>query len=99
MRRVTNGGLDQSEAAREEKADGFVLVESKTVQPLDFFTIAGVDVAEATVPVGWQRCPDMAAVLELRLEADASPRGTGAAFGSGMISTRSCEVRKQASIP
>ena len=86
-------------AATEGKEDAFVTVESKTLKPLDFFKISGVDVAVAQVPVGWQRCPDMSVVLEMRLEADASRGDAGAVFGPGMLSTRSCEVRKQARIP
>ena len=68
------------------------------MQPLDFFKISGVDVAVAKVPVGWQRCPDMAVFLEMRLEADASRGAAGAVFGPGTVSTRSCEVRKQVRI-
>ena len=99
-RHVTTGAPDQYEAAGgEEMGDGFVMVQSKVVQPLDFFTIAGVDVAVATVPVGWQRCPDMVAVLEMRLEADTSRGSAGAVFGPGALSTRSCEVRKQVRTP
>ena len=97
---ISDPHQDQAAAANAEGKEGaFVTVESKTLQPLDFFKISGVDVAVAQVPVGWQRCPDMAVVLEMRLEPDTSRAGAGAVFGPEMISTRSCEVRKQASIP
>ena len=78
-----------------EGHDGFVSVESKTIHPLNFFKISGVDVAAGTVPISSQRCPDMAVVLELRLETDASRGGAGAVFGRGMQSSRCCEVRKK----
>lgn len=84
-------------ASAEGKADEFISVGSKTIQPLDFFKVSGVDVAAGAVPLGWERCPDVAVALEMRLEADASLAGTGAVYGRGTLSTRSCEVRKQAS--
>lgn len=81
-----------------EGHDGFTAVESKTIHPLDFFKISGVDVASGTVPISSQRCPDMAVVLEMRLEADARRGGAGTEFGRGMRSTRCCEVRKKVSV-
>ena len=80
-----------------EGGDSFRTVESTTIQPLDFFKISGVDVAAGTVPISSHRWPDMAVVLEMRLEADASRGGAGAVFGRGMQSTRCCEVRKKVS--
>lgn len=73
----------------------WVNVGSKTVQPLDFFAVSEVDFAAGRVPSPWaeHNAPDLAAVLEMRLEADA--REKVAQFGCGRLSTRSCDVRNK----
>lgn len=75
--------------ARDSKSNdekNFVTVDSKIVQPLEFFTVSEVDFASGRVSAGWERAPDMSVVLELRLEADASQQGS--LFGRGRVSKR-----------
>lgn len=67
------------------------------MKPLDFFKVAGDDVAAGRAPIDWERCPGMEVVLEMRLEADATRGGAGAMYGSGKVSTRSLDVRQKVS--
>eukprot|EP00904_Undaria_pinnatifida_P005311 jgi/Undpi1/190/HiC_scaffold_1.g00187.m1 len=95
---TTNGLHNGVETAVDGKSEDFISIKAKPMKPLDFFKVAGDDVAAGRAPIDWERCPGMEVVLEMRLEADATRGGAGAMYGSGKVSTRSLDVRQKVEV-